>query len=233
MKHRNWVQFLLVAFISSTVLAQVSVDEQLRRMELQRLQMETDRLQSQAQTKELMDFLDRQKSERKEQEAEQRAYQVATEQAEAARRAEQAAEDLREEISRADVSSKNTFYLSCLVAGAVAFLVFVVKRKRKKVPMHENEKFGLIAMIVSFLLATLALTLSADWVVRLDFLNNLMTLRLQFFLDMDDGKYFIDFPTKYFLLACLSIAAYGVTTYLGITAVPRKRKVTTQTQSHS
>lgn len=196
MKHWNWVQFLLIVFISNTALAQSGVDEQLRRLELQRLQMETDRLQSQARTRELMDFLDRQKAERKEQEAAQRAYELANEQAEAARKAEQAAEDLREEISRAEVSSKNTFYLACLVAGVVAFLIFVVKRKRKESPMQEHEKFGLITMIVSFLFATFALMLSADWMVRIDFLNNLMTLRLQFILDTSDGTYFIDFPTK-------------------------------------
>ena len=230
MKHRNWVRFLLIVFISNTVQAQVGVDEQLRHLELKRLQMETDRLQSQAHTRELMDFFDRQKAERKEQEAAQRAYQVAAEQAEAARKAELAAEDLKEEISRAEVSSKNTLYLACLLAGAVGFLVFVVKRKRKEIPLQEQEKFGLITMIVSFLLATLALMLSADWVVRLDFLNNIMTLRLQFILDESDGKYFIDFPTKYFLLASLSTSAYGVTTYLGITPVPRKHKVAVETR---
>lgn len=99
--------------------------------------------------------------------------------------------------------------------------------------MQENEKFGLATVIVSFLLALLSLMMSANWAYNLDFLSNLMiTLQIQLFSDENiSSKFLIDFPTKYFVLVCISSAAYGATTYLGITPSPWKKKIKEQQES--
>ena len=92
--------------------------------------------------------------------------------------------------------------------------------------MKDNEKFGLATVIVSFLLVLLSLTLSGGWFYKFDFLGNLMTtLTISFLADEDNhGKFLIELPTKYLVLAFVSSAAYGVTTYLGITPTPWKKK---------
>ncbi len=100
--------------------------------------------------------------------------------------------------------------------------------------MDENQKYGVATMIVSFLLILLALMISDGWNPRLDYLENLMNT-LQVHLFQKDTKpyigfmgihysYLIDIPTKYVVLFFMSTAAYGLTTYLGITPAIRPWK---------
>jgi hypothetical protein len=98
--------------------------------------------------------------------------------------------------------------------------------------MKENEKFALATIIVSFLLTLLSLMISARWEYTLDFLSNLMmTLRIQLFADENLGTFLIDFPTKYLVLVFVSLAAYGVTTYLEITPSIWTKKIREQQES--
>ena len=89
--------------------------------------------------------------------------------------------------------------------------------------MQESQKFGIAAIIISALIIILAIIISDDWVYRFDFLQNLMSsLRVKLFVDEDKyNAYLIDVPTKYIILFCICVAAYGLTTYLGITPVPK------------
>ena len=158
-------------------------------------------------------------AEKERQEADRRSWEVTK----AAKEAEEAAERMRVELVMAGVRTRNSAYLFGLLVAFAGFVAFVIKLKRRTAPMERHEKFGLVTIISSFLLATLALMISSHWIVNLDFLNNLMaTLSIEFFADEQQrDKFLIDVPTKYVLLACLFVASYGVTTYLGITPAPR------------
>jgi len=95
--------------------------------------------------------------------------------------------------------------------------------------MDENQKYGVVTMLVSLFFILLALMISNSWSPELGALDNLMnSLRIQLFLQrtisytfIDElhllDIYLIDVPTKYVVLAFMSTAAYGLTTYLGIT----------------
>lgn len=95
--------------------------------------------------------------------------------------------------------------------------------------MDENQKYGVVTMIISLLFILLALMISNSWSPQLGLLDNLMnSLRIQLFLEetlrytMFDELhlldiYLIDVPTKYVILTFMSTAAYGLTTYLSIT----------------
>lgn len=95
--------------------------------------------------------------------------------------------------------------------------------------MTENQKYGVVTMIVSFLLILLALMISDGWDSKLDYIENLMHLEINFFLVEEptgyeilsqrlyNRYYLISIPTKYVMLVFMSTAAYGLTTYLGIT----------------
>lgn len=242
MKYWLLIQLLFIAVFSNNAFAQLGVNDTFREMEMQRLQMETQRLKMEADTTRMNAdtarmnadtdrMMDRMMSERAAQEAAERAESAAAEQAETARKAEETSDELRDEIARAQVKTSNTLYLAGLAIGLAVPMAFVIKRKRRNIPMQENEKFGLVTIIISFLTATLALMMSVDWLHQFDFLTNLMTtLKIQLIVDESDGKYFIDFSTKYFLLVCLSIASYGVTTYLNITPVPWKKNILSAAQ---
>ena len=96
--------------------------------------------------------------------------------------------------------------------------------------MQGNQKFGIAAIIGAGLVILLAVVISEDWVYRFDFFQNLMSsLRIKLLADDDRyNAYHIDIPTKYVVLACICAAAYGLTTYLGITPVPRKKSALSQ-----
>ena len=92
--------------------------------------------------------------------------------------------------------------------------------------MSENQKYGILTMISSFLLVLLALVLSEGWVPQADYLYNILNLLdIRLFLigepDQRESFYLIDVPTKYIMLAFLSLGAYGFTTYLEITPALR------------
>ncbi len=93
--------------------------------------------------------------------------------------------------------------------------------------MRENQKYGVLTMICSFLLMLFVLMLSEGWTPEADYLYNILN-RLDVCLfpinspfSTPASYYLIDVPTKYVLLALLSISAYGFTTYLGITSAFR------------
>ncbi len=161
----------------------------------------------------------------------------------AAKKNEEELDELRDEIARADVRTKNNFYLAGLVAVFIAFGAFVVKIGRRGVSMKNNEKFGLVTVIVSFLLMLLSLVVSDKWVYNQDILSNLMiSLKIQLLANVhlfsyDPSAYnpsddfLIDFQTKYLVFVCISLAAYGVTTYLGITPTPWIKTIKKQQES--
>ncbi len=246
----NWRMFILAALLaihSNCCFSQGTFDDSLRRMEEQRRQMEMDndraRIRSlefeadmariRAQTERIRAETERLTTDREGQTAAEQARREASRQEEAARtsarKAQEAADEMRAEMNLAGVRLRNNFYLLGLVAAIGSFGVFVAKSKRRGVLMGRNEKLGIVTIIVSFLLALFFLMISTNWVHNLDFLNNLM-LALKIQLIQDEGysvlneKFLIDFPTKYLILGCLVAAAYGVTTYLGITPVPWKEK---------
>lgn len=159
----------------------------------------------------------------------ERAEQAASEQAEASKKAEEAAEELRDEMEQATVRAKNNIYLGGVLIFTAVLVTYIIRKSKREEVMQENQKFGMAAIIGSALVIVLAIMISDDWVYRFDFLQNLMSsLRIKLFAD--EGKYnayFIDVPTKYVVLACICAAAYGLTTYLGITPVPKMKALKT------
>lgn len=160
------------------------------------------------------------------QEAEELVRQEAEDRArEETKKAEHAAEDLRYEMLRSSIRTKNSIYLGVLLLAIGGFVIYFITRNNKEKPMDENQKYGVVTMIVSFLLILLALMISEGWTPQLDYLENLMNLlKIQFFFkettymgSFSFDNYLIDISTKYVVLILLSTAAYGLTTYLGIT----------------
>lgn len=163
------------------------------------------------------------------QKAAERVEQAALAQAEATKKAEEAAEELRDEMEQATITTKNNIYLGVLFLFATGFVTYVIRKSKKEEIMQENQKFGIAVIIGSVLVILLAVTISDGWMYKFDFLQNLTWLRIQLFADNDRyDTYFIDVPTKYVVLAGICAAAYGLTTYLGITPVPRKKVEKTQ-----
>lgn len=196
--------------------------------ELARMRAETDRIE--ASTERMRAASERINAEIEARAAEDRAREAAARQeaitAAAAEKHQEEIDDLRDEIARASVKTKNNLYLVGFVAALAGFGLVVAKIGRKGVPMKENEKVGLVIVIVSIVLTLLSLIISDGWAYNLDILSNLMmTLKIQLFADhpYPPRDFLVDFPTKYMVFGCFCFAAYGVTTYLGITPVPYKR----------
>ncbi|MFY9328570.1 MAG: hypothetical protein WAO76_11210, partial [Georgfuchsia sp.] len=91
----------------------------------------------------------------------------------------------------------------------------------------------IVTVISSFLLVLLVLMISDNWMPQLDYLENLMnTLRIQLIEIKTENRefvvteywYLIDVQSKYVVLLLLTTAAYGLTTYLGITPAIRPWK---------
>jgi vacuolar-type H+-ATPase subunit H len=171
-------------------------------------------------------------------EAEERA-RITTEEAEerarvAAEETQQTALNLHNELIRSTVRSKNNIYLGSLILLVAGFITYFIKKENKGKTMNQNQKYGVVTMIMSFFLILLVLMISDGWVQQLDYLENLMNnLKIEKFLvetkDVSatfgyDLYYLIDVPTKYVVLCLLAIAAYGFTTYIGITTAVRPWK---------
>lgn len=158
------------------------------------------------------------------QKAEKRKEQAALEQAETMKMAEEskeASDNLREEIEQASISTQNNIYLGILLIFAIGLVVYIIRKSKREETMQDSQKFGVVTIIGSALTIVFAIVISDNWSHRLDFLQNLMsTLRVKLFLD-ESNAYLIDMPTKYIVLFCICIAAYGLTTYLGITPTPK------------
>ena len=82
--------------------------------------------------------------------------------------------------------------------------------------MNENQKCGVIIMVLSFLLILLALVVSQGGMPNLGYLENFVLLEIKPVREFE-----IYIPTKYVVLFFISSAAYGFTTYLGITTSPQ------------
>lgn len=147
-------------------------------------------------------------------------------QAEAAKKAREEAEALRDEVRQAAVRTRNNFYLGVLLLFIAVLATFIIRKSNKEKIMQENQKLGIVTIICSVLVTFFAVMISAGWHYQFDFLQNLMSeLKIQLFVDEKSPSYnptyFIDVPTKYVVLSCICAAAYGFTTYLGITRVPK------------
>ena len=229
MKRWLWLQFLLVVAFSNNSFAQDGLDATLRGMEVQRLQMEAQTARMRAEQAESDRMIDRIMSERAAQEAADIAEQAAAEQAESAKKAEEAAEELRDEMDQAAVRTKNNIYLGALIFITAGLVTYIIRKSKKEEIMHECQKFGIATIIGSILVIVIAVMISDGWVFRVDFLQNIMSLlRIQFFEGDYNSTtnlryYYVDIPTKYVVLVCICVAAYGLTTYLGITPVPKRK----------
>ncbi len=154
-------------------------------------------------------------------------------QAEMAKKARVEAEALRHEIElargeveQAVVRTRNNFHLGVLLLFIAVLATYIIKKSNKEKIMQENQKFGIVTIICSALASVLAVMISDGWHYQFDFLQNLMSkLQIQIFVDEASPSYnptyFIDVPTKYVVLSCIFAAAYGFTTYLGISRVPK------------
>lgn len=170
-------------------------------------------------------------------EAEEQAREAEERTRAAAEEAEQLAADIRNEMIRSAIKTKNNLYLGGLLLLVGGFVTYIIKRTNKEKLMNENQKYGVVTMIVSFLLILLVLMISDGWVPQLDYLENLMNnlniQRIWFhtdavwdsksmsYLHPESYDYLIDVSSKYVVLALLAIGAYGFTTYLEITPAIR------------
>jgi len=194
----------------------------------QETQLKLEEMQRQLQQAEIDREIEKEERENAAKEAEELARQEAEDRVrEATEKAEQAAEDLRYEMLRSSIRTKNNIYLGVLLLAIGGFVIYFITRNNKEKPMDENQKYGVVTMIVSFLLILLALMMSIGWLPNMDYLENIMNnLEIYLFhvLPRTDfvgtthyDEALINIPTKYAVLILLSTAAYGLTTYLGIT----------------
>ena len=170
------------------------------------------------------------------QEAADQAKQEAEKQAiEVANVAETEAANLHDQMLRSEVRAKNNSYLIGILLLTCGFIIYVIKKNKSEATMNEHQKYGIAVIVISSLLTIFVLMISGGWVNNLDFLGNLMQfLRIEFFSIETEcistgvvlvDKFrtgpcyadLIDIQTKYVVLAFMSTAAYGLTTYLGIT----------------
>ncbi len=155
------------------------------------------------------------------QEAEVNAHELA-------KQTEQAAENLRYEVARSSVKTKNSIFFAATLLAIVVFFTYLVSRKNKSSSMDDNQKYGIITILISFLLMLLVLMISEGWDPRLDYSENIMySLKIQLIEVTDENSntmfgptshYLIDIESKYILLALLTVAGYGLTTYIGATS---------------
>jgi hypothetical protein len=197
---------------------QMEAETARRHAEIDRLRAETDRLRTWNESQAAADHA---------REIAERAERAAAVQAEAAKKAEEAAEELRDEMEQSAVRTKNNIYLGIMLIFIAVSVAYVIRQSKKEPIMQENQKFGIAAIIGAGLVILLAVVISDNWVHRFDFLQNLMSsLRIQLFegdynYSTFSKDYYVDIPTKYVVLTCICAAAYGLTTYFGITPVPR------------
>lgn len=210
---------------------QISLEQQTNEAQLRQMQHEIDMARIQAQTEsirnqtELMRLqMERREAERAAQPREKSIFEImgeiqAKKEADAA--AAQAEANRVEEAAIAAAKSADTAYLAIAVAAPLAFAFWIARRaKTSGVNMKYEEKFGVMMMIASLLLGLLALSISENWVPHLDAVQNLMlTLKIRMLAESESSyaSAMVDVYTKHVLLGLLVVAAYGFTTYLGIT----------------
>lgn len=193
-------------------------------------QSQLEQLQHQQEQLELEQDEAKDRAEQARQEAEDQAKKVAE-------AAEDEAADLRSKILRAEIRRSNNLYLGGFLLLVVWGSFYVIKKNKVGGIMNANQKYGIAIIVLSLLLLILALMISDGWINNLDFLGNLMqSLHIQFIeikgncgtlslsnfnvirdKDCVYDHHFIYLQTKYVVLAFIGAAAYGLTTYLGIT----------------
>jgi len=210
----------------------INREAQLQREKTQ-LQFEKYRLESQKMDADIAALLAAQKQK----ETEKIAKLAAQEQAEAAIKAEEAVDEIRSQLEQAEVKRRDQLFLGVVILITTGFLWGVARKSRKEELMKYHEKFGIVVVLVCVLLILLALMISEPWIERFDFIQNLMSaLRIRLLPETEGCEVYasrytycqfaIDFPAKYAVLSLLALAAYGFTTYLGITpALKKKNKI--------
>ena len=203
------------------------------------LKLKLEEMQRKLQQAEIDRESEKEERENAAKEAAEQAKQEAEERAkEASEAAEAAAADLRDQMLRSEIKTRNNLYLSGLLLLIGGGIVYVINKNMSETIMNANQKYGIAIIILSILLLILALVISDGWTNRFDFLENLMLfLKVELISietectstgsDLLDKlresfktpcyRYLIDIPTKYVVLAFMSTAAYGLTTYLSIT----------------
>lgn len=224
----------LVAFIASTSVFSGSrydtydpLINQEQEQELMELQRQLDQVELERQ----LEAIDREHAAR---EAADEAKREAEERArEAAEQAEQAAADLQNAMIRSSIRTRNGFYLGGLLLLMATFVIYTTKKVKGGEIMDEDQKYGVVTMIIAFLLILLVLMISEGWNPQMDYLENMLnSLHIELIelqnKDYRPGEFFsspyyhlIYWPSKYVILALLSVGAYGLTTYLGITGALR------------
>jgi len=148
---------------------------------------------------------------------------------EAREAAEDAAELIRANMLLSEIKSRNGMYFLVTLLFIGGYITYILINSRKDESMSDDQKYGIATTVISLIMALLAIIISDDWNYNYDFFGNLMTfldIRLIEYegsdhLGMSIIKYVINIPTKYVILIAISFAAYGFTTYLGITKAIR------------
>lgn len=90
---------------------------------------------------------------------------------------------------------------------------------------NTNKKHGALIIIVSIFLIVALLLLSDGWVNQWSLMSNLNRIylyRINHYSIYDPDTFVY---TKYFLVACFAMAAYGITLVFGILNSPFKKKL--------
>lgn len=220
----------LVAFIASTSVfsgSRYDTYDRLTNREQEQKLLELQRQLDQAEFQRQLEAIDRESAAR---EAAEEAKQEAEERArEAAEQAEQAAADLQNAMIRSSVRTRNGVYLGGLLLLMASFVIYTTKKVKGGELMDEDQKYGIVTMIASFLLTLLVLMISEGWDPQMDYLENMLNSLHIELIELQNNNYrpgeffsspyyhLIYWPSKYVVLALLTVGAYGLTTYLGIT----------------
>jgi hypothetical protein len=229
---RYWFSLLIFAISGAAAIAQdvnLTNQQQADHFQLQRLQQELEISRMQAQTESMQRDSERIASEIRQMDAESKQSKPESPfemmarynaQREAERQAQEAANVVEENKQIEAAKSADFAYLCVAIALPLIFGLYLANKVKRGLVMKHEEKFGVLLIVVAALAGLVAIAISDGWVPRMDALQNIMlTLRFRLLAETDSiySPATIDFPTKYVLLALISVAAYGFTTYLGIT----------------
>lgn len=230
---RLWLLVVCLTLSGAVTLAQdgnQAYQQQVDRVQLQRLQQEIEinRMQAQSEsmrrdTERIVAEIDQWKRSRPESVSEIMARQNADR--EAARQASETAAAIENEKLINAAKTADLAYL-CIAVFVPLILGFYLARNVKRgVGMKHEEKFGILLTIFAGFFGLVSIAISDGWDPRMDALQNLMlTLRFRLFADSASiySQAMVDLPTKYVLLTLIAVAAYGFTTYLGATPAWKK-----------
>lgn len=218
--------------------ANQTYQQQADRLQLQRLQQELEISRMQAQTESLRRDTERINAEMRQMDAEAKQSKpesifeiMARNNAarEAEQKAQEAAAAAEEDKQIEAAKSADLAYLCLAIALPLVMGFYLANRVKKGMKMKREEKFGILLMILAALVGLRVIAISDGWAPRFDALQNIMlTLRFRLLVEGDSiySPATIDLPTKYILLSLICVAAYGFTTYLGITPAAMKKSQT-------